>query len=468
MTALKYMFLMLLGFGAFIGGLVLYVLLWASLGFCDFPQTVQAIKTPITVQNIQTPVPMPTVQVQQNGNWNITSSTQTPIPVQLNAQQTPVPVKGYDSAISLSQNLIPGSIANSSAALMSGLYGHFRSANKTLTSGSTTTSIKITSHGAVAGQFLQMLDGSASTSWAPIIAAPDANTLTLAWALNAAPASGDHAVILTLVPIGASNGTTNGDKGSALDVAISTGAGNGNGSMSGGAFLLKLEDAVHGDGDAGVAAWGVSQDPTAQVNFCSAASGDYCPLGVNRQGTLFVDLNMNTVSSAARPFSIGKLEDAASNSGDGGVPAYMRYVSAFGVSAGTANDYANIDGDIDGRLAVNPFGAAPAQTLQGCTMTPIANATPVAVFTATTSTRYYVQGVNCNNQNTTATEVQIQDGSTVIDDCWLPSNAVDQANCNHNFTGMPLRGSSATALNVKTTTGGASVVCCVHGYTSAN
>jgi hypothetical protein len=370
------------GLAVTICGLLLYVLLLASVGFCDFPQTVQAIKTPPMVQGIQTP---PIVQ-----------AIQTPPTIQ--GIQTPN--QNYDSTTGLKQSVASASIANSYGAIPVLLYGLNRFSSKTLTSGSSTTSIKITSHGAVAGQFIQMLDGVAQFSTSRICAIPDANTITACDAFNASPASGDHALILTAMPIGGTAGSTNGDKGTAIDVSISTQAGNGNGSNFGAAFLLKREDDGHGSGDAGIAAW-------------------------------------------------------------------SRRVSTFGTSAGSDNDYATIDSDLDGRLATNAQGAAPGQTLQGCTAA-IANGTPVAVATATTSTRYYVNGFKCNNQNTTATEVQLLDGATVIDDCWAPSNAISQDNCVHSHTGMPLRGTANTALNVKTVTDGASVKCCINGYTSGN
>ncbi len=96
--------------------------------------------------------------------------------------------------------------------------------------------------------------------------------------------------------------------------------------------LLKLEDAAHVSGDAGVATWGVAN--TALAAF--AANGDYTPHSVTTRGTgintLVLDTDIATASSAVRA------EDSAHASGDAGLAVWS--VANTGLAVFGANgDY---------------------------------------------------------------------------------------------------------------------------------
>jgi len=155
-----------------------------------------------------------------------------------------------------------------------------RLATRTCGSGSTTTSIVSTSHGAVVGNIVQFISGAASPSWSYVSAVPDANTITLAWPLLGAPASGNSFIVGYQVPVSAVGGFTSADTGTATLVAMNTLGGVNSGASN----LLKLEDSAHASGDAGVAMFARRKTVPA---VSSGTDGDYSTLDVNDSGGLW-------------------------------------------------------------------------------------------------------------------------------------------------------------------------------------
>jgi hypothetical protein len=184
-------------------------------------------------------------------------------------------------------------------------------------------------------------------------------------------------------------------------------------------------------------------------------SGDntYTTSRPSAASTIDIRVNDGTASYEVGCAGYPNLRARVSSTGTGSLPVYLT------VNPNPPNWSAG------GLPSFGVFPSDPGASVQPCTAA-IVNTTPVVIGAAVAATRYYVQSFRCNNQNTTATEVQLLDGSTVIDDCYLASNALAQDACVHTFPGLPLRGSVNTALNVKTVTTAASVVCCINGFTS--
>lgn len=116
-----------------------------------------------------------------------------------------------------------------------------------------------------------------------------------------------------------------------------------------------------------------------------------------------------------------------------------------------------------GYLETIPY-ASPETTWQYST-----NGTPITTATTTTlqaaqaaGVRNYLVGLQCFNSNTTGTEVQVLDGASVIWDGYVGPNT------NNGFPylnfSIPLRGTAATAMSLKTLTTAASLYCSAQGY----
>ncbi len=77
--------------------------------------------------------------------------------------------------------------------------------------------------------------------------------------------------------------------------------------------------------------------------------------------------------------------------------------------------------------------------------------------------RNYMTQMYCDNSSATAGEVQILDGATIIADRFIPANATAFPVL-LTAGGIPLRGSTATAMNFKTLTAAQSLYCSAEGY----
>jgi len=123
------------------------------------------------------------------------------------------------------------------------------------------------------------------------------------------------------------------------------------------------------------------------------------------------------------------------------------------------NDVANLISTTVGALVVREH-CIPEMSFQYTgTLTTIADG--VAKTAGTAGIRNYVNGIQFQNTNATATQIVIKDGSTVI---WA-GMATASMNLPATVTfDQPLRGTSATALNIACLTTGASVLINVQGY----
>lgn len=112
------------------------------------------------------------------------------------------------------------------------------------------------------------------------------------------------------------------------------------------AATVKVEDAAHTTGDAGILTFAVRNDAGTAL---AGTTGDYIPLSTDSVGAL-------RVAAHAVTTDVGKAEDAVAASGDTGVPvlAVRRDSASSGVSAD--GDYANLSVDSTGALRVTGGG----------------------------------------------------------------------------------------------------------------
>ena len=99
--------------------------------------------------------------------------------------------------------------------------------------------------------------------------------------------------------------------------------------------------------------------------------------------------------------------------------------------------------------------------------TPITTATTTQLNAAgAANVRNYITGIQCDNTGALGTEVQILDGATVIWDRQIGAVASAQpGQITLPSGGIPLRGSAATAISLKTVSGTTiSLLCSVQGY----
>ena len=119
------------------------------------------------------------------------------------------------------------------------------------------------------------------------------------------------------------------------------------------------------------------------------------------------------------------------------------------------------------QVPVTPY-SIPEVTWQYST-----NGTAITTNTSTTlqaaqaaSVRNYLAAFSCDNTGTgVATELQILDGSTVIYDGYIGAASATLNNPHLTVTfPVPLRGTAATAMSLKTLTTGAALYCSAQGY----
>lgn len=108
-----------------------------------------------------------------------------------------------------------------------------------------------------------------------------------------------------------------------------------------------------------------------------------------------------------------------------------------------------------------PAGATAEQASSNGS--PITTATTVQIFAAQASSKHHAW-IKWVNAGLTPTEVQILDGSTVVDDFYAPSNGGGVQDS------MPIGafGSTNTALSIKVLTAGASIYWTARGFYGAN
>ena len=153
------------------------------------------------------------------------------------------------------------------------------------------------------------------------------------------------------------------------------------------------------------------------------------------------------------------------NRGNSSAGAPVR-VGANGVSTMPANlttgQQANMIASLDEKLIVQEYSIPDlfwsfASAITG--LTTAADTVARAAGAAPTG-RNYVTSCNVQNNSATAGEFQIKDGTTVLWRIWCPAN---MAPTNFVFP-VPLRGTSATALNVQAVTASSVIIANLQGY----
>lgn len=248
-----------------------------------------------------------------------------------------------------------------------------RLATRTCGSGSTTTSIVSTSHGAVVGNIVQFISGAASPSWSYVSAVPDANTITLAWPLLGAPASGNSFIVGYQVPVSAVGGFTSADTGTATLVAMNTLGG----VNSGGSNLLKLEDSAAASGDAGVMLLAVRNDSAATF---AGTTGDYSAIAVNSVGAVQINIDAGSQTGT----SLIRSEDAAAATGQPGIPALFKRTDALASQTSTDGDYSLPTCNAHGAMYTDPIRRGTFTHTQPT----IANTTSVTLVASNAERRY--------------------------------------------------------------------------------
>jgi hypothetical protein len=381
---------------------------------------------------------------------------------------------------------------------------------------STTTVLNLTAHVARVGDAIFSQTGTAANqkAWA-IVKTVAANTVTLTTPLPATPTAADQVLIMRPVLIAAS-GAPSGQSGTALMVNVDAGYQN-----SGGQGLLKLEDAAAASGDALVGIAAIVN--SSLVN--KAADTDYVGLAATEQGALQVSLDVNATSSSVRspvraedgaiadtqavmmagavnnrlrtqynttngdalPIGAGdmgnvlaspiydanlntgvqtiRIEDDAFSNGDAMTMAGFQMETALTANAGTTGDVSQAKVDAVGRQITTMAPAGESFTNCSGSATGVVD---VAIKAAVASNRSYVTSITCSNTAAAvSTEVEIRDGTTVMDVGYVASTTLGVSQWTKTYP-VPLRGSVNTAVNVRPVTTSSATRCCAQGYISVN
>jgi acyl dehydratase len=369
-----------------------------------------------------------------------------------------VQMKNVDPTSGLSQSVIPVSnstglngTANSIVA-----YNNWEALTDTIEAGSTTTVLNLTAHAGRVGDVVLYRGTGANLGIEIPVLSVTANSVTLSKALPATPGL-DPITFLRPVFIGATlNRTTGSSFGASLNTSIDF-----NTQYQASTGILKLEDAAAASGDALVGIAGVINNTLA----AKAADGDYTSPSLDSAGaTLNVIVPPSGLSSALSPT---RLEDSAIADTQALMMAGARVKGDFNASAADG-DAAHINVDLDGRLAVNPWGADTSETGQACG-TATATTADVAIKAAVASNRIYYGSVTCKNTSATvATSIDFKDGATVTAVGGVSQMAAGASGSFSAQFNPPIRGSVNTAVNFATNVSTSSVTCCINWFTSGN
>jgi hypothetical protein len=414
-----------------------------------------------------------------------------------------------DSTSGLSQSVVPVSQATDFNGTPGVMVGYAFIASDTVEAGSTTTVINATSHVARVGDALSFRTGTAANQnvWT-IVSAVSANAITVSRALPATPAASDAFHVIRPQP--ASINPNNGNSVfNSLNVAISTdgqpttatgllkaedaahasgdagvlGLAVRNDNMgtglsgtnldytphsvdsNGGLFLsygtsnapLKLEDAVHSSGDAGLVQLGIRNDSAVGL---SGTDFDYTVPVVNQYGGQAVDLDVRFQGNGTAGRSPIRQEDAAAANSDAGVVSLFLAESALVQQVGSSVDYGVPKTDLAGRTVI--AHAPSGQMVAGCNAV-ISTATTGTILAAVASQFTFVTSLSCTNTGGAATRVILEDGAgNDLANVMLPATT---GFATVSFP-SPVRTSvvnSVIQANVITT--GSATICCASGYT---
>lgn len=177
---------------------------------------------------------------------------------------------------------------------------------------------------------------------------------------------------------------------------------------------------------------------------------------VTGSGNFAVTMAANATTTPA------KAEDAAHASADTGIPAFgVRYETNNLAPTSAANDYGFMQIDDMGKLVTSPH-APPVNQRQGITAAMTGTGDTAVLAAAGASIRNYVTGIHVvNTHATVGTEVQIKDGTTVIDRFYVP--ALSERTREYP---VPLKGTANTAINAANVTTGSNTYVQAVGFVS--
>lgn len=177
---------------------------------------------------------------------------------------------------------------------------------------------------------------------------------------------------------------------------------------------------------------------------------------VTGSGNFAVTMAANATTTPA------KAEDAAHATGDTGIPALgVRYETNNLAPTSAANDYGFMQIDDMGKLVTSPH-APPVNQRQGITAAMTGTGDTAVLAAAGASIRNYVTGIHVvNTHATVGTEVQIKDGTTVIDRFYVP--ALSERTREYP---VPLKGTANTAINAANVTTGSNTYVQAVGFVS--
>lgn len=193
----------------------------------------------------------------------------------------------------------------------------------------------------------------------------------------------------------------------------------------------------------------VRNDALAVINGPNLTVGS---AAVDGAGRVHVHAN-----ASAGP-NIGKVEDSAAVSGDGGVPALT--VKQFVIAADSADgDYTWSKSDSGGRQYVNSYMCNGSLFSRICTSAITGTASTAILNNAGAGIRWLVTDVDCVNNSTVSSTLNLLDGAAIVWSGFVNSNA-NPGNVWQKSFALPLRGSANTAFNVQLATTATSTVCC--------
>lgn len=277
-------------------------------------------------------------------------------------------------------------------------------------------------------------------------------SFTLATPLPTTPANADTFEFLRPVPIVGGTGTS-GTFHYAPFVQLDYGYQN-----SATTGILHLEDAASASGDALVAMGGRVNDAYTSL----AGEADYTTPALSIRGSAYTLLSVNMRSSSVD--SPVKPEDETFADGAALMIAGAQREDALTANTSASGEATQLKTDSSGRLITTmaPMG----ETFQSCG-TATATTADVAIKASVASNRIYVTSFNCKNTSATVgTSIDFKDGSTVMAVGGVSSLQATAAGSFSQTFPVPLRGTSATALNFATNVSTSSVTCCAQGYIS--
>jgi hypothetical protein len=425
-------------------------------------------------------------------------------------------VRAIDPSSGLTQSVIPASDSIGFNGIAAGnFYFTDIGLSLTATTGSTTTVLAITGAGASGIRVNDYLIARAGTagnlnSWS-YVTAVGTNSVTVGTPFPTAPANTDTFIVLRPQPMIAQVGL-----GGQYRTSVMSNIDN-NYQPNQALGILKLENGVAADGDAGVAVWAVRNEGAADfgnanldynpiavtrtgavevimntafngtsggkdvaanedsafadadavikaggvnnrsVTAYNTTNGDVTPIGVNDYGGVFCDLDPRYSGNTIAP---NQREDTAFADQNGVMIAGGQSLSAIAQSVGTSGDVAPIAMDLGNRQVVT---AAPSgEMVVGCN-TAVTTATTGTVIAAVASKFTFITSLSCTNTGGTASRVILEDGDgTDLANVFLAATSGFAA---VSFP-TPVRTNVVNkAIQVNVITSGSSTICCASGYT---